>query len=193
MKLLKGLLLIGLLKIILIAINACSDKSFYYKWEDIFIDNLSNHEITSDNSMSQSNFGMRVNIINTKSDAAQLYIPAPISSAYAGIKFGTNYYNIDNLKKLNILLLTTVNDRENLQIVTDMFVPEKYDVDDLAKFPIDQLIEQINEVKFEPVEHFDLFLNESFEENITGRFIIQLELSDDRILSDTTQLIDLTL
>ena len=73
-----------------------------------------------------------------------------------------------------------------------MFAPKEYSTEDLLRLPIDQLLDQINQVKFEPVEYFDVFLREPLDETITGRIIVQLELSDDRILSDTTQLIDLT-
>jgi hypothetical protein len=193
MKLLKGLFLIGLFKLCLILIFNCNNKGFFYKWQDIIIQETSNGEITNNDNISQSGFGLKVNLINTKSDNAINYITSPENYAYAGYDPASNYNNINSLKKINIFLLSTDINGETFEIVTDNFVPQKYNPDDLVKPPIEQLIDQINNVNSRAVENFDLFLKEPFTQNVSGRFIVEIVLSDERVLADTTRMLNLTL
>ena len=193
MKLLKGLFLIGLFKLCLILIFTCNNKGFDYKWQDIIIQETSNSEITNNDNISQSGFGLKVNLINTKSDNAINYIASPENYAFAGYDPASNYNNINSLKKINIILLSTDVNGETFEIVTDNFVPQKYNPDDLVKPPIEQLIDQINNINSRAVENFDLFLKEPFPQNVSGRFIVEIVLSDERVLADTTRMLNLNL
>lgn len=193
MKLLKGLLLIGLIKLFLLSISTCSDKGFDYKWQDIIIQTMSNKETTDNENLSQSGFGLKINLINSKSARIINFIPQMTNNAYAGIIFHDKYYNINSIKKINVLFLPGLDNTGDIQIVTDDFFPEKYNSEDQVLPPIEQLIDQLNNKKFEPVESFDLFLEQPFEQNLTGRFIVEIKLSDDRVLSDTTHILNLSL
>ncbi|MDF1549975.1 MAG: hypothetical protein P1P88_19265 [Bacteroidales bacterium] len=188
MKLIKGLTAIGLGYLLLLFLNACCDKVLYYQWQNVVIQNLENEEVTLENNISQTNFGLRVNLMSTKIDKVANYLPDVINNAYAASNCISKYNKVDTIKRIDILLLSD-NGFSKLNVGFQFFA--KGDSDN--EMNVITLAEYLNHSDKYLVESFDLFLKEPFEQEIQGRFIIDIYLSDGSNIADTTQLLNLTL
>jgi hypothetical protein len=193
MKLIKGFLLIWVVKLFIFIVSSCSDKGYDYKWHDVIMQTLTNKEISDADIISQSGFGLKINLIDTKSAQLNNFIPQLNTCANAGFIFHDKYYKTNTIKKVNIIFMHGLSNFGEIQTVTDDFVPEKYNPDDLVLPPMEQLIEQLNNTKYDPIESFELYLKQPYVQELIGRFIIEVKLSDERVLSDTTKILRLTL
>lgn len=188
MKLIKGLTVIGLGYLLLVFLNACCDKVIYYQWQNVVVQNLENEEVTIENNISQTNFGLRVNLMSTKIDKVADFIPDAMNSAYAGSNCISKYNKVDTIKRIDILLLSD-NGSSKLNVGFQFFAKD----DSNNEMNVIRLAEYLNHSDKYLIESFDLFLTEPFEQEIQGKFIIDIYLSDGRNIADTTQLLNLTL
>jgi hypothetical protein len=193
MKLIKGLLLIWAIKLLVIIASSCSDKGYDYKWHDVILQTLTEKQVSDADVISQSGFGLKINLIDNKSASLNNLIPQLTANAYAGFIFRDKYYKTNTIERVNIIFMHGLSNYGDIQTVTDDFVPENYNPDDLVMPPMEQLVNQLNDKKFEPVQSFELYLKEPYGQELTGRFIIEIKLSDDRVLSDTTKILSLTI
>jgi len=188
MRIIKGLAAIGIVYLFLVLLNACCDKGYFYEWQNIVIQTLNNNQPSEETTFAQSEFGIRVNLLNTKYDKAVNYIPAPENTAYAVSDCFESFDQVDTINKIEILLLsddgnTKRNVGYNFTSYTNLNKP----------LNTIELPHYLNSADTYLIEYFDLILTIPFEQEITGNFIVDVYLSDDRILSDTTQLLNIKL
>lgn len=188
MKILKGLSAIGIVYLFLGILNACCDKGYIYEWQNIVVQILNNGQPSEDTNISQSEFGLRVNLLNTKFDKAVNYIPDPITKAYATSDCYSSYDKVDTITKIEVLLILA--DGKTKSNVGYYFtgktnINEPVNIIDLPHY--------LNTANGYLIEYFDLLQTEAFDMEATGNFIVNVYLSDERILSDTTQTLNIKL
>jgi len=191
MNRIKALIIICLVSIILLVINACCDEGFSYKWHNIILQNYANSELATENTIKQNEFSLRVHLISSKYYEAGIYIPKLINYTYANNCMG-KYLNMDMVSDVDIVFLNDKNGTQTPEIVTFQF-KAKTNINPGDMVTVLDLPSLLNRENSEPVEYFDLLLNEPFEQDITGRFIVAVNLADKRSLSDTTETLNLRL
>lgn len=191
MNRIKAFIVIGLVGLALLILNACCDKGFYYKWHSIILQQYFNGAPTIETSINQHDFSLRVHLISSKSDETFVFFPKLIDNAYAYDCTG-KYTNIDRIEDIDVILLSNENGLEVQNVVTYLF-KAALDSDLGNKMEVFDLPAVLNNESSNPVEYFDLSLKENYDEEINGKLILLMTLSDDRALSDTTATLTLKL
>ena len=102
------------------------------------------------------------------------------------------YLNIDKVSDIDIVLHTYVNGSKKIEIMTYYFdaILDENTGEKVATF---DLPDWLNRENSKPIEYFDLVLNEYFENDISGKLVVAVNLADKRSLSDTTETLKLKL
>jgi len=148
-------------------------------------ENLAAEDISFDSQISKNEFGIRIEMYNRKYTNHDVRI---FNSAYAYRCF-TEYSKDDSIIDITI---TTLNPFDSLHgelsEVSDFFVGDSNSLflskDSLS---LDSLVEAINQDNYEALENIDLFLINQDIIDTTHQFVIEIRLSDARILVDTTK------
>jgi hypothetical protein len=188
---LKAIFSVGIVCMLFFVINACCDEGFYYKWQNVIVQQFSNGEPVSETVISRDDFRLRAYLISSKSANSGIRLPKLIERAYASDCQG-KYQNIDLVDDIDIILLSNENGLEVKNVVTFLFkaVLDSSPKDKMEVFDLPAII---NGESSNPIEYFDMTLKENYDEEIKGQFIIMVTLADDRVLTDTTETLTIKL
>lgn len=178
----------------------CSDEVFFFDFEKVEIINLDNsqfwvNELEAD-TMKKAAVAFEIRIKPDEEQYEQYVcnFSYSFSSAYAfscdcSPKFKAN----QQISKIKIITLFDISDQAKANSdVTDLFVAykENYYGSNQLYIPIPNLYERINsDIYYDTqVQGFQLFMTQEIQ-NDSAQFIIEIELSDNRVLSDTTNIL----
>ncbi len=158
-------------------------KAYTYEWTYIIAKNMDKDLEVNSDSISNDNYGIRVHFFDRK--YAYNNYSFFINKTYATTKphnsRKTDIVNI-NIKTLNKLN----NEYGEFSIVNNLF--EYYINNEFGTYKCDSIGECINVLNnvYDKTESFDLKLNYNQITDTIHQFIIQIELSDNKILTSTT-------
>ncbi len=166
-----------------LVIHSCCE-GYYYKWTYIITENMDSKQVSSLDSISKENFGIKVHLINRKySSNSQGFL---INGAYA-----TDCYEIylkeDSIISIEIISVNRFNlEKDSLSNVSEYFLGQSEFVHFADIHPIADFISIVNEEVYQPIDNINLVLNTDQIFDALHQFIIRIELSDHRFLVDTT-------
>ena len=167
-----------------IIIQSCC-KGYQYKWTYIITDNLFDNSINYYDSIPVNAFGIRIHLFNRKFASNFQNVFVNELQAYRCEEI---YSNEDSIVELKLITLYGFNsEHEGLSDVSDLFLGYTSDI----TIPINELITNINNNVTTSIGYFDLLLNDENISDTMHRFIVKIELSDNRILIDTTQAVQI--
>lgn len=187
----KLLVVVGSYIFLVLAVSACCDEGFHYKWHSIILQRYSDGEFTEETTLSQDGFRLRAHLISIKSNEANFYVPKLIDRAYANNCNG-NYLNADIVEDVDVVLVTEENGLTTENVVTYLF-DASLSTNSGNKIQVFDLPATLNSESSKYIEYIDFTLKESFEKEIIGQFMIIFRLKDDRFLSDITETLTLKL
>lgn len=186
MKTIRIIILSIFVSVALLLSNSCCD-SYDYEWTFYFAENLDSTNVYSGDSIKKENYGINLQLFHRK---YYTNIQTPfINKAYATQCY-EDYYNRDSIVDIKITSLRKFNsEHDSLSNVTDLFesLYIYYDYD--STLNITQYIRSLNKNRNSMVN--DISFKLATEEVYTKKhqFKIEIELSDNRIMEDTTKTI----
>lgn len=186
MKFIKILAIICIVTITGVIINSCCG-GYRYKWTYILTDNLKQKEISVLDSIAKEEFGIRVHLFNRK--YAGNFQRTLINQAYAAYDCWEIYIKEDSIISLTIKTINKLTpDYDAFSDVTNLFIGHFiHNVSIEESMPISELISIINERDTKVFESLDLLYNCNQINDTIHQFVIDILLSDNRVLTDTTK------
>lgn len=182
MRITKTLIIITVGFLSGIVINSCCE-GFNYEWTYILTDNLCVQQKSNSDSIPAESFGLRVHMFDRKYSnnlRGQL-----ISESFA-FDCEETYHKDDSIIDINIFTINVIDSVHNeLSNVNDLFFGNSI-VTNNINVSLSELINQINKETHSEIEYFDLLLKHDRIFEATHQFVIQIDLSDNRMLIDTT-------
>jgi len=170
-----------------IIIHSCCE-GYAYEWVYIITENFEAEHRTrnpyeGNDSISKEYFGIRVHFFEKK---LMSHIPGPfIQNSYA-TSCDESYPTEDSITSIDIISLYPFNETKGSgDNVSDFFIEPYYE------HSIKEEIIRLNEDDFDVIDFIDFDLIDSTVIESVHQFIVQVHLSDNRILSDTTDPVNL--
>ena len=157
-------------------IDSCC-KGYKLRWEYIITQTLDNGEITENDSINAENYGIRINMINQK--FALNSVNPLIQEVYA-YDCSPTYAILDTIVEIKVF---TINNLDATFLagsdITELFTGNLLNTEILS---VDELIYEINKTFVDDDEYFNLFINYNIANSSNQKFLVSIELSDNRFL-----------
>lgn len=184
-RFIKTLTIICVVTISGIVINSCCE-GYGYKWTYILTDNLKQKEISVLDSIAKEEFGIRVHLFDRK--YASNFQGILINQAYAAYDCWEIYTKEDSIISVTIKSMNKLTpDKDAFSDVTDLFLGYSEVISFEENEPITELISRINQEDMTPIDNLDLLYNSNQINDTIHQFVIEILLSDNRVLTDTTK------
>lgn len=178
----------------------CSDEVFHFDFSRVEIINLDNSQVYTSVLQNDTMFGksvafeIRIMPNEILASCSPTLILSPFNSAYAWSCDCQQLFRANQqIEKISIFTLLDINEKFKANTnVTDLFLASKEDYynPEQLYIPFSKLYERINPNKYRDtqVQDFKIFLKEEVKNN-KAQFVVNIMLSDNRILADTTGLL----
>lgn len=156
--------------------NSCC-KSYSYRWSYIISQNLNNNSVTTQDSISKENYGIKVNFVSQK-----FAFNNPFLQEIYATSCGEYYTNLDSITDIKLITIYDFDESE----------PEESNVIDYFSWSSDsslslaEFIHDINSNDRREIDNFKLILNYEPPADSIYQFRVEIELSDSRLLTSTT-------
>jgi hypothetical protein len=166
-----------------IVIHSCCE-GYAYKWAYIIAKNLDTRNkmeniYYENDSVSREDYGIRIHFFEQKLISQ---VPALFLNDLYATSCDESYPTEDTIVDITIITLKPFN--ANTAAGEDV---SEYFLELFHQYPIEQEIERINQDKWSMVDYIDLEVIDSTLYESEHQFIVNVHLSDNRIMSDTTE------
>lgn len=186
MKLLKTLIILISLFVISFTLSLCNRVTYNLKWEAIFTENLEKESKIKSDTVNIKDYSIKVNLVHRKykkvyADFAQNYCTYALTLA--------PHRHLDTVTNIEIFAktgLSEINYSEKFLFKSEAGI---YTSDSIGKSNF--ILQFLNYESSYIVSDFFLIPDTTFKNDFTGKFITKLYLTDKRVLTDTTNIINL--
>jgi len=180
MRLAKIVVVILLINIFQFFVSSCCEPAFYYSFDGIFLQVLKNGEIASDQTINQSEFGLKVNL------SSQKYTTKTAGLAHNALAFDCERGPLEHDSITGIYVKMIDSELNTMTDITDNFIISSDSGD---------LYSSLDDLNMKMAYDFlnYIYLVPDGEISIKGvsRFIVEFDMYNKPDLSDTTNVIEI--
>lgn len=180
MRLVKIVVVILLINIFQLFVSSCCDPGYYYSFDGIFLQVLKNKDITSDQTISQSEFGLKINLLNQK------FTTKTAGLAYNALAFDCERGPLEHDSITDIYVKLIDPELNTLTDVSDNFLISNYLVD-----PYSSLDDLNMLMDYECLNYLYLLPDGEISFKGESKFVVEIDLYNKPSLSDTTNVIEI--